>query len=37
MIVDRAPLTPEAESLAPLLRGPRHAPFARFRVPLLVV
>jgi hypothetical protein len=37
MIVDRAPLTPEAESLAPPLRGPKHAPFARFRVLLLVV
>jgi hypothetical protein len=32
MIVDRTPLMPEAESLAPPLRGPKHAPFARFRV-----
>jgi len=37
MIVDCVPLTPEAESLAPPLRGPKHAPFARFRVLLLVV
>jgi hypothetical protein len=35
--VDRAPLTPETESLAPPLHGPKHAPFARFRVLLLVV
>jgi hypothetical protein len=37
MLVDRAPLMPEAESLALPLRGPKHAPVARFRVLLLVV
>jgi hypothetical protein len=37
MLVDRAPLMAEAESLALPLRGPKHAPVARFRVLLLVV
>jgi hypothetical protein len=37
MLVDRTPHMPEAESLALPLRGPKHAPVARFRVLLLVV
>jgi hypothetical protein len=37
MLVDRTPHMPEAESLAPPLRGPKHAPVARFGVLLLVV